>query len=478
LQPIGADHPVIPVNKAYIVSDLHVDTQYHPESVDLTTWEHLRGINISSKVDINSVAILIGENVPIAHAVLESRYSKDPHSQPYAVRTPLHALGWCVAGPTQGEQASVDVNFVSLNQTGGSEIRGGAKEMALMKAVEKLWQVEKHGFENTNVKMMSAEDRQSLIMLEDGTRQTEDGHYEIGLLWRKDNSVFPDDKPLAEKRLASLKKRFAKDPEYETMNRKAMDANFQEGYARILTPEQVASTSDRTWYLPHHGVMNINKPGRVRVVFDAAAEYRGTSLNKELRQGPDFNNGLLGVLMRFREHRIAITADIQAMFSQFKVPADDCKSLGFLWWKDGLEEDPAICQMTRHIFGATDSPSACTFGMRCCAEDHSGKYDPSVSKAVHRSFYVNDFLKSVSEVGVAILLSLGLIALLEEGRLKLTKFVSNSTGVLNALPGEVRATGHVDLDLDTEATERALGVKWNVESKIKSSLNRPNDIKT
>ena len=31
-------------------------------------------------------------------------------------------------------------------------------------------------------------------------------------------------------------------------------------------------------YVPHHGVLNLNKPNKVRVIFDAAAIYHETSV--------------------------------------------------------------------------------------------------------------------------------------------------------------------------------------------------------
>ncbi len=54
------------------------------------------------------------------------------------------------------------------------------------------------------------------------------------------------------------------------------------------------------------------KPDRICVVFDSSASYEGVSLNDILLTGPDLNNSLLGVLMRFRKDQVAITADIEA----------------------------------------------------------------------------------------------------------------------------------------------------------------------
>ena len=39
-------------------------------------------------------------------------------------------------------------------------------------------------------------------------------------------------------------------------------------------------------YIPHQAVTNVNKPSKIRVVFDAGARYKNTSLNKNLPKGP------------------------------------------------------------------------------------------------------------------------------------------------------------------------------------------------
>ena len=98
-----------------------------------------------------------------------------------------------------------------------------------------------------------------------------------------------------------------------------MTEYISKGYARKLTPEEAAKESSCTWYLPHHPVTNPNKPGRLRIVFDAAAEFGGMSLNKNLIQGPDMTNSLVGVLLRFRQGRVGLAADVEAMFHQVRV---------------------------------------------------------------------------------------------------------------------------------------------------------------
>ena len=88
-----------------------------------------------------------------------------------------------------------------------------------------------------------------------------------------------------------------------------MNDYIDKGYSVKLSEEEAARTSSHIWYLPHHGVINPNK-SKVRVVYDAAARFEGTALNKELLQGPLLNNTLVAVLMRFRKDEVAVASDL------------------------------------------------------------------------------------------------------------------------------------------------------------------------
>ena len=57
------------------------------------------------------------------------------------------------------------------------------------------------------------------------------------------------------------------------------------------------------------------------------------SLNDVLLTGPDLNNSLLGVLVRYRKGQVAITAVIEHMFHCFVVKEDHRDFLRFLWYR-------------------------------------------------------------------------------------------------------------------------------------------------
>ena len=118
---------------------------------------------------------------------------------------------------------------------------------------------------------------------------------------------------MAEKRLRSLKRKLINSPELESKYRKAMEEYIRVGFARKLTKDEANRITDKTNYLPHHHVINKNKPEKVRIVFDAAAKFQDTSLNQNLLQGPDYTNSLVGILTRFRQDNIALVADIEGI---------------------------------------------------------------------------------------------------------------------------------------------------------------------
>ena len=112
------------------------------------------------------------------------------------------------------------------------------------------------------------------------------------MLWKKENPTLPNNIAVATRRYKSIARRLSSDEQFNHSYCETMNGYIAEKHAVKLLPEELLTVSPGTWYLPHHGVVNINKPGKVRVVFDAAAKYSNTSLNDNLITGPDLRNHL------------------------------------------------------------------------------------------------------------------------------------------------------------------------------------------
>ena len=261
---------------------------------------------------------------------------------------------------------------------------------------------------------------------------------------REEQLPLVDNRESAAARLKGLKRKFQRDPGYEEVYTKTMEDLLKHGYAEPATPGQ------QSWFLPHHGVINPQKTGKIRVVFDASAKHFGKSLNDALLQGPDLTNKLLGVLCRFRQEKVAFSCDVESMFHQFRVKEEHRDYLRFLWWKESdTDREPDEFRMTGHLFGARSSPSCANFGMKQIALDHGHLFSPAASSFLRDNFYVDDGLKSVGTISEANSLVKETHDLCQCAGLHLHKFLPTSPEVMDSVPSEDRA----QIDPECKTTE-------------------------
>ena len=83
--------------------------------------------------------------------------------------------------------------------------------------------------------------------------------------------------------------------------------------------------------------MKENSTTNVRIVFNSSAKFKGSCINDYWAKGPDLMNNLLGILLRFREEKIAIVGDIKKMYHSVKMSILVQYTHRFLW-RD-LDED-------------------------------------------------------------------------------------------------------------------------------------------
>ena len=160
-----------------------------------------------------------------------------------------------------------------------------------------------------------------------------DGYrYQVGMLWADDDSSLPNNYFSALVQLKSLERRLERTPDLRTSYAQTIKDDFDKGYiVKVDKSDCFKVENPREWYLPHHPVLHPHKPGKVRRVLNGAAKFHGVSLNNALLTGPDLLQTLIHVLMRFRQHPYAVSADIEGMFLQVGVIPQDRPSLCFLW---------------------------------------------------------------------------------------------------------------------------------------------------
>ena len=432
------------------MSDTHHVTVYTHPNIDAGTkiynyqelklaYPHLSVLS-EETLKLKDVKMILGQNCYHIHRPVE--YKSCTNGEPWAVKT---KLGWTLCGPLP--QQKMTASCVTASE-----------DDALAEQIKTWWDIESYA-SRCFVSGRSKEDEKALQMLEQKTKFVGE-RYEVGLLWKRRDTFLPNNYSSALSQMKSLEYRLEKKPELKKLYQDSIKVGVEKGFVRILKQEELEATKiERQWYVPHHPVENPNKPEKLRRVCNAASKFRGISLSDNLSTVPDLLQNLIGIIYRFREQKIAITADIEAMFLQVKVPPEECKVLRFLWRDNSIEPVKAY-EYGRHIFGAKSSPTCANHALQQVARDNAQE-SPQITKLIMRNFYMDDLVQSVPSAEQAIEIYKLLRAMLAKGGFHLTKWISNCEQTMTSI-NQADKSPSSSKTFEAEPTSPSiLGMQWN-----------------
>ncbi|KAK0156275.1 hypothetical protein N1851_000422 [Merluccius polli] len=412
-------------------------------------YRHLIGLPIQTLTDVKPVLLIGSDHTHLITPIEPVRLG--PPGGPAAIHT---KLGWTLQGP-----ASVVRHLAHPQQCLFTTVAPQVSE--LMKHVERLWQVDMVPFRSEKLATRSKQDHEAISILETKTTRVEvEGilRYATPLLRRRDMPLFQATKEAVMPTLRGVERRLAKDLAQAAAYRVEMEKLIKAGSVIKCGPEAPADEGHEAWYIPHHMVSH---NGKNRLVFNCSYQYRGQSLNDYLLPGPTLGASLLGVLLRFREHAVAISGDIKGMFHQVRLLPPDRALLRFVWRDVSRGEPPAVYEWQVLPFGTTCSPCCATFALQRHVNDHS-QPDEDVRMSVERCFYVDNCLQSVPTIAEARHLVDKLRTLLASAGFELRQWASNEPEVIGHLPEDSRSAS-VELWLaqdKTDTPESTLGLSW------------------
>ena len=389
------------------------------------------------------VGIILGQDAYELQRPLD--YKIGTRREPFAVLT---ELGWVVIEPMMGKRRQIVCHFAFT------------EDVKVAENIQTWWDIETYA-SKINVVSQSKKELQAQKMLESTTKFTGE-RYEVGMLWSEPEPNLPNNYSSALGQLYSLELRFQRDPNLKNLYQQSIDTDVEKRFVKILDESEVKGTFGKKWYLPHHPVLNPNKPGKVRRVCNAASKHKEVCLNDKLVAGPDLLHGLIGTIFRFREGPIALTADIESMFVQVQVPEQDRSCLRFLW-RPRTNEPVQIYEYQRHVLGAKSSPTCANYALMRVGLDNEEQY-PIATKAIQNNFYMDDFCKSVETPEEAIEVFNLLQLLLSQHGFELKKWISNNDAVTEAIPEDLKSisnTKQVEVEPNTEGSS-VLGLQWTV----------------
>ena len=303
----------IELSNVHTVNKMSIPQSCVAKKKDIVSWPHLQDIGLHDLNDVDIMLVIGLQERPDQFLPLE--YKMASEKEPVAVR---YSLGWTVIGPVGGVKKDIGCssNFtysskatlaITANEIGHPndllaepvvnkrerEIVRQYENDKLNERLEGLWRTDFEGTLVNNKVCDSVEDKRALEVMESSLKVI-DGHFQVALPWRKEPPYLPNNRVVAEKRVLLLKKRLINNHDLYSKYKKTMNDYLEQEHAKRISEEELHPKDKPVWYLPHHPVVHPLKPEKVRVVYDCAAKYRGTSLNQQLMQGPNYTNQLLG----------------------------------------------------------------------------------------------------------------------------------------------------------------------------------------
>ena len=140
-------------------------------------------------------------------------------------------------------------------------------------------------------------------------------------------------------------------------------------HAELVKPIDLKKEHSKFLNFPIHVVWKeTTSSTKVRPVFDASVKSTsGVSLNDLLLVGPTIHPPLIDVLLRFRMHKVALTADVTKMYRAIELSTEN-RDLRFVWRKSEYEPLQDV-RMKRVTFGVSASSLAANMAVKQNAEE-------------------------------------------------------------------------------------------------------------
>jgi len=270
----------------------------------------------------------------------------------------------------------------------------------------------------------------------------------------------------------SLEKQFLKDPKmkdaYYSQMQDQIDQKWLEPVAEseLWSQSQIAISSaggekksHPAFYMPHHVVVKPeSSTTKYRIVFNASAKTSsGNSLNSILLSGPKIQTDLHPLLIRFRTHPIALSADIVKFFHQIKITPEHT-NFQRLVWRKAPEEPFMDLRFTRVSFGVTTAPYLATRCLRQLGEEQKDNF-PLAHHCIQNDFLVDNLLSGAETIEEALEVKAQITEALGKGKFPLQKWASNNPDVISSIPECDR--DKFSLDILEDESIKTIGLFWH-----------------
>lgn len=346
------------------------------------------------------------------------------------------SFGWVLTGT--GESQNSQVNITQSCQM----------VCDLDETLKKFWELEEVNACNPYTNDESECER----IFQETTKRDETGKFIVNIPFKNTSLRLGNSYKQAIQRYMNLEKRLTRDTDLKKAYSEVINEYIELGHMVELTMNESFIKETDSYYLPHHAVIkSSSETTKVRVVFDGSSKTStGVSLNNTMLVGPTIQPTLWSTLLRFRMHKIAITADIEKMYRQVKLH-EPHQQFQRVLWRNTIAEPVKRYKLTTVTFGLASSPFLAIRALHQLGQDSD---NPELQKVILEDFYVDDLLTGVNSNEEAEKLKCELSEVLKSGGFELRKWRSNSQN-MGEVSNEAKNLSEGDNGV------KVLGLQWD-----------------
>ncbi|XP_028966704.1 uncharacterized protein LOC114828094 [Galendromus occidentalis] len=330
------------------------------------------------------------------------------------------------------------------------------------KTLQNPWSLESVGIADAPTSPQLSADEDSAVRQFISGLEYKDHQYVVEFPKRETIGLLSKNKNVALRRLQRKLSQLEREPLTYRRYHEELMKFVCEGHAvevGTIAPDE-PSEVEGSYFMPHHEVITgSGATEKWRIVFDCSSKDRGaTSRNDHLLPGPNLNPELVSVLLNFRKHAVAVSADITKAYLQLAIRENDRSLFKFVWRAPG-EREIKVFQMLKVIWGAASSG----FLLAATIREHLKRGDPSC-RELGEYLYADDFLQSSRSDQQAIEFIDRMRDTLRVAGMSLAKWKTNS----NAITDHLVSTGADSSTFDRGGCGvlKVLGLSWEPKDDV------------
>lgn len=353
-------------------------------------------------------------------------------------------LGWILSGPISTSQNN-HKNSIHCNYAFIQSRESRVSNRSLNEQLAKFWEIEQ-------VPQYDSLKTEEEIECENhyvaNTYRNDEGRFCVRLPLVSEPTCLGDSFTLARNQFLSLERRLSKNSDLKNLYSQFIHEYSVLGHlseSEILIPRQ-------SYFIPHHAVLKPSSEStKLRVVFNGSARTTsGFSINDLLMVGPNIQDKLFNILLRFRQYTYVISADIEKMYRQVQIQNND-RDLQMILWRDTSTEALRSLRLNTVTYGLSSSSFLST---RCLWQLGEDSCEPKIKNIIQNDFLVDDMLTGSDSETELHYIKKTVESTLAAGCFNLRKYRSN-------IPSLLIEPQSVQRELIISSSSHTLGIGWN-----------------